>query len=49
MNPFINRVMIRNPEDFFNRKAEIKKIFSRIGASKPQSISIVGDRRIGKS
>ena len=49
MNPYTNRVMIKNPEDFFNRKAEVKRIFSRIGASRPQSISIVGDRRIGKS
>jgi AAA+ ATPase superfamily predicted ATPase len=49
MNPYTNRVMIRNPEDFYNRKAEVRKIFSRIGASRPQSISVVGDRRIGKS
>lgn len=41
--------MIKDPEDFYDRKAEIKKIFSRIGSSRPQSISIVGDRRIGKS
>jgi serine/threonine-protein kinase len=49
MNPYTNRVMIRTPENFFNRRAEVKKIFSRIGASRPQSISVVGDRRIGKS
>ena len=49
MNPYTNRVIIRTPENFFDRRAEIKKIFSRIGASRPQSISIVGDRRIGKS
>ena len=49
MNPYTNRVMIKNPENFFNRKTEVERIFSRIGASRPQSISIVGDRRIGKS
>lgn len=49
MNPYTNRVMIRNPEDFYDRKAEVKRIFSRIGGSRPQSISVVGDRRIGKS
>lgn len=49
MNPYTNRVMIKTPENFYNRKAEIKRIFSRIGSSRPQSISIVGDRRIGKS
>lgn len=49
MNPYTNRVMIRNPRDFYDRKTEVKKIFSRIGGSRPQSISVVGDRRIGKS
>ena len=49
MNPYTNRLMIGNPENFFDRKSEIKRVFSRIGASRPQSISVVGDRRIGKS
>ena len=25
MNPYTNRVMIKTPENFYNRKAEIKK------------------------
>ena len=48
-NPYLNRVMIRNTDDFYGRKSEVKKICARIGASRPQSISIVGERRIGKS
>ncbi len=48
-NPYLNRVAIRDPRQFYGRRREIAKIFSRIGASRPQSISIVGDRRIGKS
>jgi serine/threonine protein kinase len=48
-NPYLNRVMIKHPEDFFGRKKEIKKIYSRLDAPHPQSISIVGDRRTGKS
>lgn len=48
-NPYLNRVMISNPSDFFGRKKEIRKIYSRLDAPQPQSISIVGDRRIGKS
>ena len=48
-NPYTNRVMIRDSEDFFGRKSEISKIYSRIGAERPQSVSIVGERRIGKS
>lgn len=49
LNPYLNRVAIRDPRQFIGRRREISKIFSRIGASRPQSIAIVGDRRIGKS
>jgi len=48
-NPYMNRVMIQNSEEFYGRRNEIEKIYSRIGSSRPQSISIVGERRIGKS
>jgi serine/threonine-protein kinase len=48
-NPYLNRVAIKDPAQFFGRTREVSKIFSRIGASRPQSISVVGDRRIGKS
>ncbi|HQR38610.1 MAG TPA: protein kinase [Blastocatellia bacterium] len=49
LNPYLNRVAIKDPRQFFGRRREISKIFSRIGASRPQSISVVGERRIGKS
>ncbi|HWP45061.1 MAG TPA: protein kinase [Blastocatellia bacterium] len=48
-NPYLNRVAIKDPRQFFGRSREVSKIFSRIGASRPQSISVVGERRIGKS
>jgi serine/threonine-protein kinase len=48
-NPYLNRVAIKDPGQFFGRAREVAKIFSRIGASRPQSISVVGERRIGKS
>lgn len=48
-NPYLNRVMINNPRDFFGRNKEIRKIYSRLDAPHPQSISVVGDRRVGKS
>jgi serine/threonine protein kinase len=49
-NPYLNRVMIRDPEDFYGRKSEVQRIYARIAAaSRPQSISVVGERRIGKS
>lgn len=48
-NPYLNRVMIKNPSDFYGRKREVAKIYSRLDAPHPQSISVVGDRKIGKS
>jgi len=41
--------MIREINDFYGRKREVSRIYSRIGAPHPQSVSIVGPRRIGKS
>ena len=49
MNPYTNRVMINNKRFFFNRFSEIERIFSRIGGERPQSVSVVGKRKIGKS
>lgn len=48
-NPYLNRVMIADPSEFFGRNREIRRIYSRLDAPRPQSISVVGDRRIGKS
>jgi len=48
-NPFLNRVMIKDPANFYGREREIRKIYSRLDAPHPQSISVVGERRIGKS
>ncbi len=48
-NPYMNRVMIQDSAEFYGRRTEIEKIYSRIGSSRPQSISLVGERRIGKS
>ena len=48
-NPYLNRVMISSPSMFFGRENIVKRIMSRISSEKPQSVSIVGERRIGKS
>jgi serine/threonine protein kinase len=48
-NPYLNRMMIKHREDFFGRVQEVKRIFARLNANPPGSISIVGDRKIGKS
>jgi eukaryotic-like serine/threonine-protein kinase len=49
MNPYLNRVMIQDQQSFFGRRRELSRIFSRIGVERPQSVSLVGERRIGKS
>ena len=46
-NPFNNRGMITNLDDFFGRKEQIREITTRLRAM--QSSSVVGERRIGKS
>jgi len=47
LNPFTNRSVITNPNEFFGREQEIGVIVSRLRAM--QSLSVVGERRIGKS
>lgn len=48
-NPYLNRVMIKRKEDFFGREQELRRIYSRLNANPPGSVSIVGERKIGKS
>ncbi len=48
-NPYLNRVMIKRADDFFGRRQEIRRIFARLNATPPGSVSLVGDRKIGKS
>lgn len=46
-NPFINRGVITNPDDFFGRETQINEILTRLRSM--QSSAVVGERRIGKS
>jgi hypothetical protein len=48
-NPYLNRTMIKAAAGFYGRQRELQKIFARIGSPRPQSVAIVGERRIGKS
>jgi class 3 adenylate cyclase len=43
------RNAIRNDSEFFGRRQELEMIFSRLEAPQPQSVEIIGQRRIGKS
>lgn len=46
-NPFRERGMIREPERFFGRVAEVRTIVERLATM--GSLSLVGDRQMGKS
>jgi len=48
-NPYLNRSMIRSVGDFHGRVQVIQRLMARIGSPTPQSVSIVGERRVGKS
>lgn len=46
-NPFTVRGRVRDPEKFFGRERELMRVFDLLNTM--QSISLVGERRIGKS
>lgn len=46
-SPFVCGKLIKDPSKFWGRKDELRQIFSHL--EKMESISIVGERRIGKS
>lgn len=48
-SPFSDRSMITDPSRFFGRSAELQKIFNALASPKPQCVSIIGERRIGRS
>jgi hypothetical protein len=48
-NPYTNRRTIKNPQEFYGREREVRRIYSRLSSSHPQCISIIGERKIGKS
>ena len=48
-SPFSDRSMITDPARFFGRKEQLRAIFNALAAAKPQCVSIIGERRIGRS
>jgi AAA+ ATPase superfamily predicted ATPase len=49
-NPYINKKMLPHDSDmFFGRIHEMRRIENSLNSEHPQSVSIVGERRIGKS
>lgn len=48
-NPYLGRTTITDPDDFFGRREEIENIYERIKSKVPQSVAVVGERKMGKS
>ena len=49
MNPYLSRLMIRDENRFYGRRRQVARILDRVASDRPQSVSVVGERRIGKS
>lgn len=47
INPYSERGLIRDPEKFYGRQRELREVYSLLATM--QSVSVVGERRIGKS
>ena len=48
-NPFASSEPVMEPPRFVGRRGEIQRIYTGIGAERPQSIPIIGEKAIGKS
>lgn len=48
-NPFYNRSSITDPIEFFGRSDQLDRIFERLTDERPQCVSILGERRFGKT
>jgi hypothetical protein len=40
---------VKDPKDFFGQQALVRRIFSRIGTERPQSVAVIGGRKAGKT
>ena len=49
INPYDSQEPVNDPNKFWGRSVEVARIFSRIGASRPQSVSLIGEPKIGKT
>jgi serine/threonine-protein kinase len=48
-NPFSSSEPVTDPSRFYGRRGDIRRIYARIGAERPQSVSVVGEPLMGKS
>ena len=48
-NPFESSIPVIDPSRFYGHRSDMQRIITRIGAERPQSISIIGEKSMGKS
>ena len=48
-NPYIYKEPLQGKDGFFNRRSELMRIASRVAADRPQSVSVVGEMKVGKT
>jgi len=48
-NPFALSEPVTKPTYFYGQRNDIQRVFARIGATRPQSISILGEKAMGKT
>lgn len=48
-NPFGSSLPVTEPARFYGRLSDIRRIYSRIGAERPQSLSLIAEKAMGKS
>ncbi len=48
-NPYVYREPLKGQRGFYNRLSELNRVASRIAADRPQSVSVVGGPRTGKT
>lgn len=48
-NPFGSPLPVTDPDRFYGRLSDIRRIYSRIGAERPQSLSLIAEKAMGKS
>jgi len=48
-NPFASSDPVTEPSRFYGRRSDIQRVFARIGSTRPQSISIISEKAMGKT
>lgn len=48
-NPFESSIPVTDPARFYGHRNDLQRIITRVGAERPQSMSVIGEKAMGKS